>query len=312
MRKYLVVALIALMTVILAFAPITASPAKAAALQGSQMSRIPDLQIQKLPDSLAAASRDLDLASLIKPSARKPAPPSTLANKWAVVIGIADYSGSDSDLWHPDEDASEMAKALINNYGFASERVKILLNRKATAAAILAAIDWLVQNENAASSVVFFYSGHGFRVEDSRIFDSDIEADGNDEGIVSYDLYGLPDKLLAQRLAGLESSKVALLFGSCHSGGLFDEADELQGNGRVIATACKADQYGWDYLTLGNTLWGKFFVDNGLLQKGADLNHDGFVSIEEAHNFTAPQVSAIQADSEPQISDGYLTGELIP
>ena len=37
-----------------------------------------------------------------KPPPDPPAEPE--ANKWAVVIGIADYVGRDSDLWHPDED----------------------------------------------------------------------------------------------------------------------------------------------------------------------------------------------------------------
>ncbi len=32
----------------------------------------------------------------------------TGASKWALVIGIADYEGTDLDLWHPDEDAKEM------------------------------------------------------------------------------------------------------------------------------------------------------------------------------------------------------------
>ena len=231
------------------------------------------------------------------------------ANKWAVVVGIADYEGSDYDLWHTDEDAKEMASALIDNYGFTSGNVKLLLNRKATYRAIVSAIDWLIKNEDAESTVVFFFSGHGFRAVDSEGWDSDTESDGQDEGIVSHDFYGLPDGFLQQKLSTLESQKVALCFGSCHSGGMFDDDSDLQGANRVIASACRADEYAWDYLLLGNTLWGKYFVDEGLLQGLADPQGDD--SIEEAHAYAFLEVTDERSDSHPQLDDQY-DGELIP
>jgi metacaspase-1 len=304
MRKVLLLVMIGLMAAALVLTPLTLTPALA--LGGRPGSIGQTLQIQKLPASLAKAVSAP--SGTVAPLARKP--PTTAANKWAVVIGIANYTGTGNDLWHPDEDATEMAKALTANYGFATDHVKILLNSKATASAITSAISWLVANENSQSTVVFFYSGHGFNAPDADAWDTDIEADGNDEGIVSYDLYGLPDSWLAQRLAGLESQKIAMLFGSCNSGGLFDAANELQGANRVIAAACKADQYGWDYLNLGNTLWGKYFVDEGILQKAADLDSNG-VSIEEAHDYAYPKVVAVQSGSQPQISDNYQ-GDFIP
>jgi len=231
------------------------------------------------------------------------------ANKWAVVVGIADYEGSQYDLWHPDEDAKEMASALIDNYGFASGNVKLLLNRKATYRAIVSAIDWLIRNEDAESTVVIFFSGHGFRVVDSEGWDSDTETDGQDEGIVSYDFYGLPDGFLQQKLSALQSQKIALCFGSCHSGGMFDDASDLQGANRVVASACRADEYAWDYLLLGNTLWGKYFVDEGLLQGLAAPQGDD--SIEEAHAYAYSEVTGVRSDSHPQLNDQY-DGELIP
>ncbi len=222
------------------------------------------------------------------------APPS----KWAVVIGIADYEGRANDLWHPDEDAKEMQTVLLGN-GYASDHIKVILNRQATGQAIISAIDWLVANEKAGDEVVFFYSGHGYRAIDGENWDLDAEGDGYDEMIVSYDSYGLSDGLLKQRFAAIESSRFALIFGSCHSGGMFDDDADLQGEGRIIAAACKAEQYGWDYLSLGNTLWGYYFIDQGLLQNNAN-------SIEAAHTYAYQSVIAIQPDSQPQIFDGIL------
>jgi hypothetical protein len=218
-------------------------------------------------------------------------------NQWAVLIGIADYEGKDSDLWHPDEDAKEMEKELLE-YGYPSENIKVLLNRRAKANAIASAVDWLIINEKAGDEVVFFYSGHGYRVPDEEEWDDDVESDGYDEMIVTHDFYGLPDGWFRQKFAAVESTKFALIFGSCHSGGMFDDNDDLQGTGRVIASACKANQYGWDYLQLGNTLWGYYFVDEGLLDNNA-------YSVETAHEYAYPHVVAEQPDSQPQLYDNF-------
>jgi len=218
--------------------------------------------------------------------------------KWAVVIGIADYQGTDSDLWHPDEDAKEMNTELTRQRGYPKSNVKLLTNGRATAAAIVSAVNWLVANEKPGDEVVFFYSGHGYRAPDADGWDSDIESDGYDEMIVTYDFYGLPDGWFMQKFAAIESTKFALMFGSCFSGGMFDDNDDLQGSGRVIASACKADQLGWDYFFLGNTLWGYYFVDEGLLDNNAN-------SVEAAHAYAYPRVVAQQPDSQPQLYDNY-------
>ncbi|HUU62409.1 MAG TPA: caspase family protein [Dehalococcoidia bacterium] len=271
-----------------------------------------DLPVMKLPDDMSGGPTTPTGNPYGVPPGqdKKPKPDDgSEANKWAVVIGISNYRAGDS-LWNPANDAKEMKQALIDNYGFPENNIKLLLDRKATARAIDKAIDWLAKSEDADSSVVFFFSGHGYRAADADKWDSDDEVDGYDELIVTYDNYGLPDGWLKGKLSTLESLKITLAFGSCHSGGMFDDPDDLQGEGRVIAAACKADEYGWDYLQLRNTLWGYYFVDEGLLQGLADLNGDG-VSIQEAHAYAYAGVTSVRDDSHPQISDQYFD-ELIP
>jgi len=312
MKKVIVLAII--LALVVAFGGTSGSAALP--MGGPAKSTPEDLPVVKLPRDLAQGPAvptgnphgNNPPGQTDKPD--KPGKPSDDANsnKLAVVIGIADYAGSD-DLWHPDEDAREMARALKRNYHYADENTKLLVNQDATADAIVSTIDWLVATENSESTVVFFFSGHGYRVSDSAGWDDDIETDGWDECIVSYDMVGLTDGDLGRMFSSLESKKITLAFGSCFSGGMFDGPGDLQGDNRVIAAACAADQYGWDYLLLGNTLWGKYFVDEALLQGAADKK--GKVSIEEAHDYAYPRVVAEQPDSEPQIYDSY-SGELLP
>jgi len=278
----------------------------------------PQKRIAESNESNNTASADV---TVVSPSTPPPSSPPPLGGKWAVLIGISDYQGTANDLWNPDKDAMDMQQALITDYGFPEGNIKMLLNSQATYQAILGAIDWLAGVEDSNSTVVFLFSGHGYRAPDSQGWDTDREADGYDEGIVSYDMYGLPDGLLRQKFSAFETKEFALIFGSCYSGGMFDDLNvDLRAPGRVICSASKANQYGWDYLRLGNTLFGYYFIDEGILQSKADGATlpgvetsgvtDGQVSIEEALAYAYPPVTAAQAQSQPQIYDGFA-GELI-
>ena len=309
-----------ILVVVLALA-IVAPPALAAKSVEPPYKTTPqDLPIVKLPAYLLHQ----DLASPMgKPATppgqdKKPKPPSEPeANKWAVVIGIADYSGTEYDLWHPDEDAIEMQQALIEDYGFPEDNIKVLIDRRATARAILKAIDWLAKSEDADSTVAFVFCGHGFQVADSEGWDNDIELDAIDEGIVSYDMFGITDGQLREKFSAFETEKFALIFGQCFSGGMFDDDDDLQAAGRVLCSAAPADQPAWDYYYLDNTLFGYYFIDEGILQGLAETDEpaDG-VSMEEAQAYTqwgmaeGPETEQPYT-SDPQIYDGF-GGELIP
>jgi len=56
----------------------------------------------------------------------------------------------------------------------------------------------------------------------------------------------------------------------------------------VIASACKENEHAYDYLALGNTLWGYYFVDQGMLRGYAETSVGGKVSVEEATGIHIP------------------------
>jgi len=108
-------------------------------------------------------------------TAEEPAPP---ADKWAVLIGIADYPGTENDLDSPDNDVADMYDVLTERSGFAPDHILMLLNESATKANIADAIEtWLANNEAADDTVVIYYSGHGSYDTD----DNGDEIDGYDE-----------------------------------------------------------------------------------------------------------------------------------
>ena len=58
---------------------------------------------------------------------KPPSPPQV--DKWAVIIGIADYQGTGSDLQYPDDDARDMYDYLLSK-GHPTGNIKLLTKKK--------------------------------------------------------------------------------------------------------------------------------------------------------------------------------------
>jgi hypothetical protein len=102
---------------------------------------------------------------------------------WAVIVGVADYTGTSYDLAYTDDDAIDMYNTLLLSDHWQADHIMLLLDSEADRAGILAAFNWLDSNEDPEDVVLFFFSGHGtYGLDD----DGD-ELDGWDEFICPYD-----------------------------------------------------------------------------------------------------------------------------
>jgi hypothetical protein len=134
--------------------------------------------------------------------------------KTALCVGINDYEGVRNDLHGCVNDAADWKKALeARGYSVTS-----LLDKKATKAAMVAALTSLVSDAASGDSIVFTYSGHGSFVPD---LDRD-EPDGVDEVLCPWDIeqqhFITDDELydiFAQRERGVAITFIA---DSCFSG----------------------------------------------------------------------------------------------
>jgi len=219
--------------------------------------------------------------------------PEPTVDKWAVVIGIADYKGRGNDLTYTDDDAVDMYNYLMAK-GYPASNVRLLLDRNAKADKILQAIDWLGQNEGPASEVVFFYSGHGSTIDGYN----DGDAEYTDETIVSHDLYHIVDGQLRDSFSTFESSKISFIFDSCFSGGMND----LAGPGRVVVTGGSETQYTWD---------GAAWMANGVFTYYYMEGLYNFNTIEGAFAYATPLAhdfvqNNYEAQMDPLIFDNFV------
>ena len=124
-----------------------------------------------------------------------------------------------SNLDGPRRDVAAMREVLAKKYGFTL--IETLEDQKATRAAMLNALKKNLIDDAAPGDVcVFYYSGHGSRVRNSK----GGEADGYDESVVPADsnqgALDVRDKELARLFLEALKKGVTLttIFDSCHSG----------------------------------------------------------------------------------------------
>ena len=240
--------------------------------------------------------------------------------KWAVLVGIADYVGWMNDLEYTDDDALDMRTALING-GWQDDHILLLLDDAADKPEIVAALLWLAANADPDDIALFFFSGHGTYGVDVPPLD---EADGYDEYICTHEFADIRDDELAALLDRIKARTVVII-DSCFSGGMakrrqaktlakehvalkdgFDK--DVAAENRVVLMACDDNEYSYEDPLLKNGVF-TFFIVRGL-EGYADATNDGYVSAEECFFFANPRVRYFTSFSQnPQMFDGY-EGEL--
>lgn len=165
--------------------------------------------------------------------------------KWALLVGINRYRclGAEAQLEGCVNDVQILRDALIRRFGFAEDRMTVLLDEQATRAAILDGMEDLVRKVGEDDIVVFHFSGHGSQQTDGPEAD---EPDGWDETLVPYDSGRAPwknrdiadDEIYdwLQRLTA-KTRYVTLIIDACHSGTVVRHA--FGGKLRQISPDCR-------------------------------------------------------------------------
>ena len=226
--------------------------------------------------------------------------------KYAVVIGICDYPGTDYDLCESDGDSLHMYKALIDLYGYKAENIRLFKDMGGTTGPNLnnasyatptrdSIINAIQEIKELATSpddeVVFFFSGHGAKGNAD-----DGDAEDTDEAIVVHDsdramdadgysdLDFIWDGELRSWFDGFGTTRIAFVFDTCRAGGMNDVATDVNGvviEGRVISMATGETQSAYVYSKAGEDVDGdgiddgegvftRLFANEGMLQGLAD------------------------------------------
>src|SRR5215510_2420497 len=126
--------------------------------------------------------------------------------KKALAVGVGGY-GFPNDLPNCARDAEAFGNALETMYRF--DHVRILKDDEATKESVDRGLDWLVQGVTANDRLVFFFSGHGCRVEKSGVIE---------EVLVLPDGRLLDDHFIIDRMENLPPGVLTMVLDCCFSG----------------------------------------------------------------------------------------------
>jgi hypothetical protein len=134
-----------------------------------------------------------------------------MANKKALVVGINVYKSPVNNLPSCVNDSNHFSAILNKNYGFSLSNIRTLQDTKATLTNIQEDLEWLFLDANPDDRLVFYYSGHGSRVEKDNAYR---------ECLVSSDEQFFFDDELTRFTQSLHPGILTIVLDSCYSGGM--------------------------------------------------------------------------------------------
>jgi len=174
-------------------------------------------------------------------------------NRYALLVGVG------ADLPNTVDDAIGLGNILKDptRCAYPPEHVLLLTEGSANRKAVMASLDLLAQKTDAESTVVIYFSGHGYLTQSPLGSIYFLMPNGYDVN----QLYttAISGSEFATKLAAIKSQKLVVLLDCCHAGGIGDaktpgltltksplppEALQLlaQGNGKVIIASSREDE----------------------------------------------------------------------
>jgi len=204
---------------------------------------------------------------------------------WALVVTIIDFEYDVNDLNLP---VDMMYKPLTSASNWKEDHVLFINNENATKENILEAFDWLSSKTDENDIALFYYGGHGGKIEDKN----GDESDNKDEIIATYERGGyISDDELNQKFNNISAKGLIVLLDCCYSGGLadinntndfnMDMREDIKGCGRVVIASTFEKAVALEVKGVGTLL--TLSLKRIISKSQGDRNHDGIISIEETY-----------------------------
>jgi uncharacterized caspase-like protein len=201
------------------------------------------------------------------------------AHRYAYIIGISNYEGTANDLQYCDDDAQAM-KSWLQGEGFTC---RMDLDLSASADAIVAGLQWLVDNAVAGDEIAFCYSGHGMNAPEGS-------------SIISADLYYLTHDYVMSYINAAGCTKKLVTLDACVIGDF--HLDVVTGT--FMATASNR-KYSYDAPSLSHGAWTYYWLYG--------VQHQSLIYAEDAAPYAETGMVAWAAANhvrvDPKHTDKY-------
>ncbi|MGB5910143.1 MAG: caspase family protein [Promethearchaeia archaeon] len=215
---------------------------------------------------------------------------------YAIIIGIADYPGSDDDLPYCINDINSIYNWLRITLNYKEENIIRLINSEATLDGIIGAFNQIRIKIQPYDDFFFYFSGHGGAGSGSYHYVCPYDSIPSNPSKLFYDAE------LDFRLDQLNCERKFVIIDACNSGGIIPETQQP---GRYIMTACEDWELSFMTSDLGCSVFTYFFV-YAFFSLLTDTNGDGLISMEEQYSYSYSETSEYMSNyGESQHPDKY-------
>ncbi|MBE9201779.1 MULTISPECIES: ABC transporter substrate-binding protein [unclassified Nodularia (in: cyanobacteria)] len=239
--------------------------------------------------------------------------------KFALLIGVSEYEGGLPPLPAAVKDVEAMERVLqhpeIGNFD-----VEKLVNpqRQEMAEAIEILFKGINGNGRQKDDLILlFFSGHGIKDERGHLYFATRNTRKTDNGLL-LQATTVPASFVHDVMSNSRSKREVVILDCCFSGafaegmsakdnGFVDVKNQLGGEGRAILTSSTSTEYSFEDTGTDTSIYTRYVVE-GLGTGVADKDKDGWISVDELHEYATRKVQEASPAMKPQIyaiKEGY-------
>lgn len=237
-------------------------------------------------------------------------------SKYALLIGVGEYEPGLNPLPGAIKDIEAMQRVLQHPEigGFAAGDVIVLKNQQRQEAE--EAIFNFFANKKKEDLLLLYFSGHGIIDETSQFYFSTRSTRKQEGKLISPT--AVAANFVHQQMQNSRSKRQVIILDCCFSAaftkglnakddGNLNLFNQLGGEGRAILTASNSTQYAFEQEGFELSLYTHFLIEG--IEKGiADQDNDGWISVEELHDFVRRKVTETSPAMTPEfypVKEGY-------
>jgi branched-chain amino acid transport system substrate-binding protein len=228
--------------------------------------------------------------------------------KIALLIGVSEYEPGLTPLPAATKDVEAMQQVLENLEIGGFNDVKVLINPQRQA--MDEAIERLFSDRQTDDLVLLFFSGHGIKDEKGNLYFAACNTKKSDKGeLVKATTVAANSVHLV--MSNSRCRREVVILDCCFSGafaegmsakdnGFVDIKNQLGGEGRVVLTSSTSTQYSFEQQGADTSTYTTYIVE-GLKTGAADKNEDGWISVDELHEYATKAVQEATPAMKPEI-----------
>ncbi|AFW94010.1 ligand binding domain-containing protein [Anabaena sp. 90] len=235
--------------------------------------------------------------------------------KVALLIGVSEYEPGLNSLPAATKDVEAMRQVLENPDIGGFDEVKVLVNPPRQEMEV--AIEILFDNCQKNDLLLLFFSGHGIKDEEGRLYFAARNTRKNDNGVL-VKATTVPATSVHEVMSNSRSKHEVVILDCCFSGafaegmsarddGFVDIRNQLGGEGRAVLTSSTSTQYSFEEEGADTSIYTRYIVE-GLETGAADRDENGVISVDELHEYAKSKVQEATPAMNPEIyaiREGY-------